>query len=490
MEIDVDAIREDLKETYERELENLQFNLDDSHTREIIVLEENNNQRIVDLQSPHIAISDIDNSEFEHSMELAKDFVENERVPLPDRIFSFNDSGPQNYPNVLSEPDKEQIINEVGSDIIFGLVKAVHAEGDFDLSDTSFDIAFKYFRQYLLELPVEFKIIAPLVNFSHRENSLDLDVSNLEGTQKNDLHKEEIHSIKIEPLTKEEKSSIYTVSHQSNFVDGGISSSELDMAVKINLTGYHYLSHRYLLWSVTNGLRLFSPEKPEISVTRSFDLLEGPCYNRSGVYDYLGSSPQEFTLTFPRPAKKYQMSEENAEEFSSFWSDFSPYFKENEEHPFAGAIRRYNQTYVKNSIEDEIIDTSIGIESTLLKDLGTQSSITFRMALRSGILLRDQDYLTKREIHNLTKALYFARGEVVHSNKTISEIMKSEKFNFDLDRDDDFLDALSPRESDKIRPYLRILLSQVIIGYMREYVENSKSITQVNQDIDKKFLDF
>ena len=57
--------------------------------------------------------------------------------------------------------------------------------------------------------------------------------------------------------------------------------------------------------------------------------------------------------------------------------------------------------YRKTNVEDRIVDCAIALEGTLLQDINLRSSLTFRMVLRSGILLDNRirfDRPTIREI--------------------------------------------------------------------------------------------
>jgi hypothetical protein len=83
-------------------------------------------------------------------------------------------------------------------------------------------------------------------------------------------------------------------------------------------------------------------------------------------------------------------------------------------------LRRFNQSYSRQSGEDRIIDLTIAFESSLLADINEE--LKYRLALRGATLLKEQR--RPQEAHALLLALYDARSMIVHEGKLLHELDK------------------------------------------------------------------
>jgi hypothetical protein len=84
------------------------------------------------------------------------------------------------------------------------------------------------------------------------------------------------------------------------------------------------------------------------------------------------------------------------------------------------ALRRFNQSYSRQSDEDRIIDLTIALESSLLADINEE--LKYRLALRGATVLKRER--NPREVNALLLAMYDARSAIVHEGKLLHELEK------------------------------------------------------------------
>lgn len=84
------------------------------------------------------------------------------------------------------------------------------------------------------------------------------------------------------------------------------------------------------------------------------------------------------------------------------------------------ALRYFNQSYARSSLEDRVIDLAIVIESTLLHK--ERDELKFRASLLGGALLSGQRQ--PKSTYERIKSLYDARSGIVHNGKALAELKK------------------------------------------------------------------
>lgn len=83
-------------------------------------------------------------------------------------------------------------------------------------------------------------------------------------------------------------------------------------------------------------------------------------------------------------------------------------------------LRRFNQSYERRLPEDQIIDLTIALESTLLAD--HDDELTYRLAVRGAALLADVETPWEpRKSRALLTTLYAVRSSIVHSGQQLSD---------------------------------------------------------------------
>ncbi|WP_415379327.1 hypothetical protein [Halosimplex sp. TS25] len=332
--------------------------------------------------------------------------------------------------------------------------------------------------------PREIRSICPLLNFISDTDKISLPTSQFETVGLRGHF--EVQDLVIKKPSPEERAALYSDSKKR--VKGRTlprnSWSHVVEVKRKTVAGTIY--ERQILKSLTNCLRLFEPEEGNVRLGPAYDLRDRWTSERLGIPTVGGGSPQEFTVgtQYTRRAQglrrheDYNLKPENVSDFVDFWQKYCNLANVNRETKFSNALHRYDQMYSSLFPEDHILNCSIGFEGTLLKDLGTQSSYTFRMILRGGTILDQEVDLDREEIHRFFKNLYFARGQIVHKDEVLADII--EEGNYEpLVADPDPL---------KVTKLSRRMFSKLIIFYMRQKIDCNNSISETNQEVDELAL--
>jgi len=97
---------------------------------------------------------------------------------------------------------------------------------------------------------------------------------------------------------------------------------------------------------------------------------------------------------------------------------------------FTSPLTRLNESHEKYSHEDRVLSCAIGFENLIMS--GEKSgSYSFRLQLRPSILLKNIVCESTEEVRDFFKTVYWARGEIVHNDREIIDIMQDEDFKMD-----------------------------------------------------------
>jgi Apea-like HEPN len=146
-----------------------------------------------------------------------------------------------------------------------------------------------------------------------------------------------------------------------------------------------------------------------------------------------------------------------------------------EKYPLGVTLRRFNQSFARQSAEDSIVDLAITLESCLC--FGERHELAYKFALRGVAALLNE---TNREVgasHATLRALYAARSDIVHDGKSLSESLRGSKT------------ATSPGQ------FLRTV-EEIVRQIVRAYVERlneeksitKKSLENMRTDLDKDIV--
>ncbi|MFC4449035.1 HEPN domain-containing protein [Halorussus aquaticus] len=368
------------------------------------------------------------------------------------------------------EAEMDQIITQYESDFSSFAGQVLDYAGSYDFDSDDYDRAFEDFFGERYDKKTWEKHILPISNLEVEDSiSLEEDISWLNNADIENI------SIEIDDITDSELAAIR--SSQNNFATKSTLRSygyDWKSIIRIEFNGS--LLTNKLVESIITSLRLFSPTSSEIHSGKIYMIEKTGKTYREGIEDCVGVSPIENPTSGVNP-RNWQ-SLDNESEFREFWSEYRNYLNlsqaEEKAGKLSGALRRFNESYLKHNLEDKIVDIVIAFESTLLRDVPKNSSYSFRLGLRAGLLLEDFVDYDREVIRNLFKNLYYTRGEIVHQDRELTEIQQDDQFQE--------IDAVSSEEN--ISDY-RLLLAKSIIKYFDLINEYSLSITQINQKLDQ-----
>lgn len=347
---------------------------------------------------------------------------------------------------------------------------------NLNFDESSFQAAVSELEETTLDIPQEYIVICPIVN-------LDLSVDNLRLANEFDIadrqEGEWVKKIEISDLTMSEKAMIYNAEKRSQFRDTGLGNRDWPNRIKITMEGFKYASNaEQIVETITSSLRLLSPDSEPVAAGPQYRYKPERPYIDGKVPRWSSMTGPEFILRTARTGVMHELDSERSSRMEEFWDKNANLINPYGNSEFSAAIRRYNETYKKSNFEDRIVDAVIAIEGTVLKDLGNQSSISFRLGTRCALLL-DERKIDQDILHLFLKNLYYSRGEIVHKNRQIDDIMSDDRFRKieKIDTEKDFVNET------------RILLSKIIRAYLSYKNATGKNITEINQDIDNTLRD-
>ncbi|MDL0145419.1 HEPN domain-containing protein, partial [Halobacterium salinarum] len=210
-----------------------------------------------------------------------------------------------------------------------------------------------------------------------------------------------------------------------------------------------------LAYDVLTGLRLFKPSSPSAYLGPAYELKTN-WHSRTLDVAGIGSSNIHRHTEYRSNIHRYHMRPHEIPYFESFWDKYGDVTNHDS---LSNPTRRFNQIYQKSSVEDQILDIFIGIESSILTD--TDAMYSYRLPIRTLLLLHDESKYDGEYLFDLSELLYGFRNDIVHNNQSLELLIQRKK-----DRGD-FSD--SSIESDikqyEFRDRARYLLAKTIIRY-------------------------
>lgn len=148
---------------------------------------------------------------------------------------------------------------------------------------------------------------------------------------------------------------------------------------------------------------------------------------------------------------------------------------------FNNPLSRFERMFSRETVEDQLIDCTVGCETTLLKG-GTPGGNRYRLGLRAATLLGEGNSLdwSPNQVGEFFRTLYKHRNEVVHEDKRLPDEPSAEEL-IELDGNEVFA-----------RPFLlhaRELYADVLRSYLRLNSEQDLSIKESNEHIDTMMLE-
>lgn len=371
--------------------------------------------------------------------------------------------------NEIEDPDKDQVVPWYANEILMLAGQVMDYNGGFTYTDEAFEAAFEdYFKPKYRELNV-YEVIVPLLKFDGPDTVIELD-SDID-VETDDDHQTDIRNVEISPLTRSELSGIYT--HETRMISMGTSglqrasfwSHKIKFEVEVDSGGYGGVENK-VIDRVLTALRLFKSGIGAVAKNRQYRRNPNWLDYRENITNFDSSSGPINTPTLT--GQQYDLTEDEVDEFTEFWDSYRHQIDPEAGSNIATAIRRFNQTFNKETDEDRLIDCVIGFEATLLKEIRQSESYRFRLPLRAALLLDERSSHDREYIYQFFKKVYDARSRVVHTGGELENQSVREE------------DLTSRGFVDKTRDFLR----QAIL----EYIDNQsqgKNIDQTNREIDE-----
>lgn len=293
-------------------------------------------------------------------------------------------------------PSKEQLDSHIYEKLSGFLGGYVEAFDSFEYSQDEFELSYNDFLQTWTSRNVPHQVIIPLLFFSSEKYPVDLG---------NDLS--------IVELSAENKSALWK---HSPFDAPNLS------AMHLADTEAAVLGHYFAPSATTSGSRIPQSGSQVVLALRILnpgDVFPGAYYDvrlsRDNARSY-GAGLLDSWRPLPRSPTRYFLAGADHDRLRSILGAL-------ERHRISGlgvALRRFEMTYRRSSPEDQIIDLTIGLESTLLHDV--RDELKFRLALRGAALL--SHVFPPAESVKLLRALYDIRSGIVHGGKSLQDYAK------------------------------------------------------------------
>lgn len=122
------------------------------------------------------------------------------------------------------------------------------------------------------------------------------------------------------------------------------------------------------------------------------------------------------------------------------------------------------------------MDLYIGMEGSILRDIGSMFSI--KLPMRMALLLADHCKYNSEFIYDYAELTYEVRNSVVHSDESLEKILQSKRDSGELEA------SALPSELDKVeyRNLSRYFLSRIILEYSRIEDNHDENIDGYNKD--------
>lgn len=353
-------------------------------------------------------------------------------------------------------PGYERLITNVAEDTI-------NRAGDFDFDDEHYFDAFNGWISILFDRAEWFGALIPITDFdaSFDEISLNdiIDVSR--GDTQNS-----INSISIKKASNRERATIFTSEKSRNIADFR-ESPDWEYLIRIEGDG-SWPENLFddVADMVVTGLRLFSPDQPDIQPGPRYYIWENDHHYRENIYDWIGKSPTSYKIK--RNRGSYELNSSEADQFKRFWEIHRDHlYTGNDDDfttPMSGAIRRFNFMYRRNIPEDQVLDCMIGLESSLVKDI--RGGYSVHLPIRATTLLKENEEYDSEFIYDYFSKLYDARNSIVHQNNRL----------------DDYEIAGKEIAQSDFTLLARVFLAEILINYSK-FHSNGMNITQTNQKV-------
>lgn len=420
------------------------------------------------------------------------------------------------HPSIVDNIDSEEelvdyYINDLGNfaetviDYQTGLVylqnpvphELIDQREMLDLSDEAFKLAFN--TEFALRYPGvgRHKIILPLLSFHGFDDcSVELNPHQTQW-QREEYEIELTTPIHISSLSEGERGGLATYvddqslrnePHALPGVDGP--EYKIQMTFEVHDRAEQQ-SHRHqpvkntgrianevgseVAYEVLTGLRLFKPSDRSVYLGPAYELVPNWHSQTIGVENIGFTYTHRQTKYRSSSFYSYSLHPHEVPSFESFWEEYRS--KISEDGVFSNAIRRFNQIYRKNTVEDQLVDIFIGIESSLLAD--TDAMYSLRLPIRTVVVLQEASKYDSRYLYDFVRFLYQFRNNIVHNNQSAETLIQRYSDRGEI-RDSAVQDDIDQYEFRNVGRYL---LAKIILRYIVLHEASGKALNNFNRDI-------
>lgn len=366
--------------------------------------------------------------------------------------------------------------------------RAAIKSGAFEIGEDFPSLYFQYIRS-LIPKPFGYNVYCPILNMLGGFGEITLPT---EFSFQKRENKYEILSSQIKPVTAEFLCGLFNKGYSAKFPRINHDyKQKWTHYLKLEIFGIPANLPRQYIKSVGRGLRLFGPEQPIVFMGPAYDTSHWVPTDSFGVPSIGGIMPPELKVDTVYERASYGLQPQSSRSLSlseakgakSFLSVYLNYLNPELEDEITSTLRRYDNMFSNIYVEDIIVDCAIGFEGSLLRDLGhSSSSATYRLKYRGGALLQHRD-IQRNRVQNFFDSLYKIRGEIVHQDRNINDLLSDVEFEFPPQMKDDTERALWYAR------FARKILSYTIQEYIRMKMEYNMGVTQTNQFLDKMALE-
>lgn len=376
-------------------------------------------------------------------------------------------------------------------------IATLRYSGGYDVTNDAFDAAFedhwlRYYRDRL-----KYRLVVPLRFMAGFEGKLSLSPVEIIT---DDPSNHQIESLYIQSLESSEFwNSILT--YEEGEFPGVVHHINDDHAVLVgdiiatDVPNEPIHIGSKVAGKVVDALRLFKPTNDVVFMGPTYLIEPGWLEFREGVPTITAANnppvgtPERAMSLYDEFV--YELAPDEFSEFNTFWNRFGGYLSEAIPDDLSSSLRRFNEMYSKPYVEDRIVDCAIALEGTVLAGISQKSSFTFRLALRSSLLLDQFVPFTRESIKKVAKNIYHARSQIVHQDESLEEVVNNDGFeSYQLSSPPNPSHQTQGREKEitdcDFFLHSRYFLAQVILAYLQHRIElkEGNSCHETNKRLD------
>lgn len=373
--------------------------------------------------------------------------------------------------NRIENPSFEQEYSSQSSNIISFLVNYIEEHQSFDFEKKKVTELYGIFERCWAEKTVNMVAIVPLIGFYSDEDTINLP-----------------DGITIERYTAEEKNafeeSLSIKSYHHDQRDYGYTNYKI--AIRFTSTSDNVYNLPNELFNLIydkieyciTALRLLHPGRlgAYVIVMKTLDL--NPVFPEYTIYSYLDFKLPQRGLVL-NLTTEYYLKKEEIDELISVYLKINGYNTDKKLKVLGSALRRFNQSYSRQSYEDKIVDITVILEQTLL--FGIEGELKQRLSqYGAAILGRKRDPVLT---YNTLKVLYDIRSKIVHENKSLYELIMDEKSDIGKG-----VRKVVQKPDYEFYPLVFQITKEVLLVYL-SLINMGYSMDAINQSITAGILD-